>query len=500
MAHDTTHIYKTASSGISLAEIAYVLGDNSDMAKSQKVNKYAKYKPCGGTKVGELAEEERKMLNCGIDTSGLFSSNYATMLTAAKTGVDWNKVTPTWSRVLDFDGYYHLARAPYPQMQDKAANTSPQGSSGDRPYILISVSPNIDTFNNKQVNLKVADLKGALTSTGYNISDFKFALIYRDATNPSAAVTKVDMEFTAGQTIEDNPIISIPQMYFNAPSTYTETITYDCTFIVYAQTGNNPIWGCALPGTYFQVKVALFYLSIDEQTLEFPINGGSQSMIISGFNWRADGLGRVDYPHATMTPSQGSMSSSWQEVELNVSAIPASDPGNADGYYLNTIHIVAGGDASLPADFTKEFRIKQTCKYNPSAGYYIYAVDSSGDQISNVEFNAALENETAVRIKSNLPWKVTQISWRDDSGDGVWYRNAADNGWVDEEGQPVTPDIHWYPTLNNVNADNTIIGYITSLRYPTVPLDREYRIRFESVDSSKGLVYTLLCQPVSNQS
>lgn len=500
MAHDTTHIYKTAISGISLAEIGYVLGDNTDMAKSSKVNKYAKYKPCGGNKVTELTEEERKTLNCGINTSGLFSSNYATMLTAAKTGVDWNKVTPTWSRVLDFDGYYHLARAPYPQMQDKAANVSPQGSSGDRPYILISVSPNIDTFNNKQVNLKVADLKGALTSTGYNISDFKFALIYRDATNASAAVTKVDMEFTDGQTIEDNPIISIPQMYFNAPSTYTETITYDCTFIVYAQTGNNPIWGCPLPGTYFQVKVALFYLSVDEQTLEFPITGGSQSMIISGYNWRADGLDRTDYPKATMTPSSGDMISAWQEVELNIAAIPASDPGNADGYYLNTIRIVAGGDATLPADFIKEFRIKQTCKYNPSAGYYIYAVDSTGDQISSVEFPAGFERETAARIKSNLPWKVTSILWRDDSGDGVWYRNAADDGWIDEDGQPVTPDIHWSPTLNNVNADNTITGYITSMRYPSVPLDREYRILFESVDSSKGLAYALLCRAVSNQS
>lgn len=501
MPHDNnSHIYtetvQGVKYGISTDDVAYVLGEASGdvgtLCTSNSINKYAKYKPCGGSSPGTLSETERKAVNCGIDCSdsatGCFSTSLSNLLTRAKATNDWTKGSPTWYRLLDFDGYHHYARQPYVSQSDVQTNVA-DGSQGDQPYISLSVTHNKDYYGTIKTNLHAPELTGALTSQGHAISAFKYALIYRDASNASGTVTKVDFPMSSGETIADLSDQSISQLRFIGPSSYQYTKTYDCCIIIYAGTPGVDFWGTFLPKSYFQAQVGLFYVEIEEQTIEVPKEGSVINSIISGFNWQSL-VSSGDYPSIRLYPTQGSGSSVWAEVEITVDPIPSSDQGNAEGYYQKTVTISY-------SDFAKRFYIKQACKYNPAANKWIIAVDSYDIQTNNIPFASQVyEYDTNVRIKSNVPWIIDRVTFRDDvysANDIYWYKDG--NTWkkVDTiQGTTTTgmPDILPLTMSGGSSSETTTVVPVAANVYPSLPAGKTYMIKFVATDSS-GVEFTL---------
>lgn len=138
MAHDTTHIFVdrtvTPNIGISLADIAYVLGTGADMGRASAIKKWAKYKPLPVGDQRGYTDAQAKKCNYGLYVP--YYTNLGTMIQDITAGT-WARATnyiqgkapfdytlATWSRVLDFDGYNHAEKpAVTPIVADKSSYT-----------------------------------------------------------------------------------------------------------------------------------------------------------------------------------------------------------------------------------------------------------------------------------------------------------------------------------------------------------------------------------------
>lgn len=479
MAHDTTHIFVNGTVGISLADIAYVLADNTDMARSSKINRYAKYKPCGGNKVTELTEEERKNLNCGIDCSdtstGCFSTNLSSLLTRAKASADWNKVPIIVSRVLDFDGYYHLAQPPYVPQSNKIGNTTGDGEGSDM-YINLTLTAVIETGN-----MRVIDLQEALTRQGDAITDFKFGLLYRNINTPNVAPTLIELD-TIENLVTHTGTIPL-QVRFAAP-TYDKSVNYDCVFIAYVEHNNNTYWATFLPNTFFQINLAYFSVTVNGTPLdpnddpllklEFGESGGSAALIVSGYNWLATwpSKGTGENIDMTLTPSQSTGTvRTYDNVVLDVgNAIP-----NQIGSVEETVSISAPSevrDITIPGgDFVLKFIVHQTCPYNN----FIYAIDSDGNRVDIIAPHSLMSDDaTTIRIKSNVPWRI------------VTNNIVYDDDYVSD--QP-TDDLAPQPVTGGSSGETITSVDIVNTRALTA--GRRYKIPFTSTDATKPVTYVL---------
>lgn len=482
MAHNAekTKCWIDSNSGIDFtADVAAVLGrassdegclcaDVTDAGCNDpggKVNKWAKYKPTGSVKMGALTEAERQGSNYGIDCSntltGCFASSFADLLTRAKANnADWNKVSPTVYRIHDFDGYYHDTQVPYAPQQNVTGNAS--NATGDQPYVSLSIWHNIDLEGQTKLNTHIADLREALTRTGYTISDFKYALIYRDASTPSGTVYKVDIELTSGETIADLANKSL-NVLFSPPSTYTAPAVYDCLFIAYAGDANS-YWAGYLPNSYFQATIALFGIFdssgneiADDTVFEFPQSGGTRTFFFGGFNWEAIWPGKSQSNpeiRISLNPSQGDAQSSYSQVEMTVGAYNASSQA---GYNLQTITVSVD-------DFTRRFKVKQAC---PVPARYIELCDSQGGNIGNTIYIGprSAGYEHGFDLVANISWVRQSVQ-----------KEMADVGWVD------TTDISVSPASGTTSNRQIFSGTIEV--NTNLASGERYRVTYQSTDGT----------------
>ena len=406
-----TEIRDGVKYGISTDDVAYVLGevsgDAGTLCTSNNINKYAKYKPCGGSSPASPTEDERKQLNCGINTTNLMFDDFEECLASAKINCDWSKATPITYRLGDFDMYYHGARAPYVPQTNKKGNTS--AGSGDSPYIPLAITKNDDIFNGVKVNLKVSDLLGMLEEN-YNLEDYKYALIFKDANDPEATLYKQDLEMSSGEVIDDiNKTIDFT--FPVASQTYNTNITYDCVFIVYVD--DDGVYEMTyLPNSYFQVQLAFFGIwnssgtaSIDGTTFGVIPSSGSTvpiEMIFSGYEWEAQVMSNE--VHARFTPTSGSSVRPYSAVQMEV--LPFSGGGSIEGGTVTAkVYVSAPGLSGDEPDFTKEFFIEQR---RPTTGpileFYV-----NGDRVNVLEIREGLGNELRLDIKYNTDWFVDRI-------------------------------------------------------------------------------------------
>lgn len=413
MSHDLSHIYKDAPYGISTDDVSYVLGETSGdvgtLCTSNSINKYAKYKPCGGSSPASPTEAERKQLNCGIDTSNLVFSSFGDCLTAAKANCDWSKVTPVWYRLADFDKYYHGARQPYYGQIDIVGNTVLGGTSGM--YIQLEIRHNVDMFQNVKINMQLSDLLGMLEEN-YNLDQYRYAFIYRDASNPSATVNMVDIPLSTGETIADANNKSI-NVTFAMPSgsTYQSVITYDCVFVAYAYddgVADNMVF---LPKTYFQVKLALFGIwnssgvSIENTTIQIPKAGTGENpiaLIFSGYEWDALVMGNL-IP-ASFTPSQGDSQSSWKNVSLSVGE---ATERRVERKVTSLVYVSAPGRVGTTGDFTKQFYLEQAC--DPPVSTYNIEIWYRGEKVNQMDFPTTGGVQRNIDIVYDCAWRVERI-------------------------------------------------------------------------------------------
>lgn len=471
MAHDNSgRIYvdtsATPKKGITIREVNSILLAGTlrlrRLCRSNRINTYAKYKPNGSPIPGNLTIVQRQAVNCGIDCSdtptGCFSADLTALLARAKALFDWQKVTPTICRLLDFDGYEHRASCPYEPIADIIGNTTGDASMN----LTILVHQNIESGN-----VQISDLVEALTRKGDAIGDFTRGLLVRDTSTPSAAATMAEATGSS-------------QYVFPAPDDYAHPVTYDCVFVHYVRNGNT-YWAVFYPRTYFQAKISLFYVSVENQTLTFPKTGGEASLIISGYNWQASWGGK-DNPDAdivmSLSPGQGGLVSNWAEVTLSVNA---SNHHNYSGVVTKSITIVAPGQVGTGADFPKVFYVQQECALETG---YIVRVDADHNELTGViEMTTRMQAEKTILIQSDRSWELSPQNTS--QGRGIVYQIIGDGEGTYYDGRN---DISISPTAKTISPGTHTRVEVTLVNAEhTRPSGRQYQITLDSTDGQASL-------------
>lgn len=426
------------------------------LRRIDKIKTYAKYKPNGSTLKARLTLAQRQAANCGIDctdsSTGCFSTSPASLMDRAKASCRWNKVIPTVFRILDFEEYNANASQPFQSMTNIVGNTTGDNTM----YININLVPIVESYN-----MQVTDLVEALTRKGNTVSQFGFGLMYRLA-NSSGAPTIV-------------PESQSGQYSFPAPASYGAPVTYDCVFVYYVQSGSS-FWGCFLPNTYFQIRLAYFYVDVEDTTLSFPQAGGEQEIIIAGYNWASNWGGKGN-PNAdivmSLTPDGGNETSTFSSVILNVSQ---SNTRNYTGSVTKKVIISAPGRVGTGADFTKEFTVTQACAIQTG---YIALVDANNEDAGTevILTRLSIDAERDIRIRADRSWKVADQNTS--QGAGIVYRIQGDDSGTYYDGRN---DINLSPssaTLSTHTTTTVTIGNLIQL-----PTNRLYEVLFVSLDGT----------------
>lgn len=117
MAHTTDYseIYKTPSSGLSLAEVSKCLGEGSldigTLCTSAKIKPFARYKPEQSVLLKELAAEDRDAVNHSIVMPPTAPYTNAADLLGSNAKIKYQRPSAGYYRPLDFNGYYNIAPA-----------------------------------------------------------------------------------------------------------------------------------------------------------------------------------------------------------------------------------------------------------------------------------------------------------------------------------------------------------------------------------------------------
>lgn len=474
MAHDSNgHIYVDTQNGVGIGiqEVNTVLGagslDLATLCRSPRVNTYAKCKPNGATAVAQQTIAQRQAVNCGIDCSdtstGCFSADLTALLARAKALFDWQKVTPTICRLLDFDGYEHRASCPYEPVDDIIGNTTGDPTMN----VTILVHQNIESGN-----VQISDLVEALTRKGNDVTeDFQRGLLVRNTAKPSNLAVIAE---TAGSSQYVFPI--------DPEVDYAHPVTYDCVFVHYAQNGNT-YWAVFYPRTYFQAKMALFYVSVENQTLSFPKAGGTSSLVISGYEWGASWGGK-DNPDAdivmSLSPGEGGSTSPSSNVTLTVQ--PSTYKSLTSTTVTKAITIRAPGQVGTGADFTKTFYVTQVCDLRTG---YIALVDANNEDIGRevTLTRLGIDAEKDIRIRADRSWKIADQNTEE--GAGIVYKIRGDDSgtYYDGRGEiSLGPSSATITTGTGTTKKVTIVNLVL-----TIPVNHIYEVLFVSVDHDTGL-------------
>lgn len=473
------HITRPANGSLSIGELARFFGVKEDLGlvcgeANTHLNKHSKIKPIRFDADGVLTDAQRQSANYGIDCSdtstGCFSASLGSLLARAKTNDEWTYLKPRgisrtpkeWYRIYDFDGYWQDARPPFVEKEDIVGNTTNDANV----YINIGLTPIINNDS-----LRIADFTEALTRNGDAVADYRYAIIYRDSTTPSAAPSFISLgDYYTLTNLTTTAAFSVR---FAPPASYNQAVIYDCAFIAYVEHGGS-YWATFLPGTYFQARLALFDVrtsggSVTEgQVFEVAKTGGLITLYVSGFGWQSSVGG--DDMIVTINPSSNPGSTSvFREVEITV----GNGVANPFGEATKTITFSAPGLDGVSPDFTKSIKIHQPTDYNN----FVMAVDSQGHAINQVEFESlSPEYVTAVTIRSNVPWRISSIVWDDDE--------TSDNPNTGPNSITASPTTGG----TSGNITNTVVDFWAD---DGIVADRRYRVKFVSTNSQRPAEFTL---------
>ena len=194
---------------VSTTDIATVIGDTTDMGKSDNVNVWAKYKPieAKGNPYHSQTDEDRKAAAWGIlwdvDNDESPCARAATILyeKANQNSAEWKWEKPTISRMGDFIGYNHNAINPY-SYENLSGNNDHikrfvlrQSRSSDAELIL-NIMPEIDDValeNYAIVGIYKRDgITPEIAETGYTLYDLD-------------VLKEIPLDIRVKPTVEDEP-------------------------------------------------------------------------------------------------------------------------------------------------------------------------------------------------------------------------------------------------------------------------------------------------------
>lgn len=178
-------------------DIATVIGDASDMSKSENVNTWAKYKPFEPwhSQIYRPQEDaDRRDAAWGFywwnhtkEEEAPFASNAKDLLEKAITNNGkwkWKKPISN-DRFGDFDGYNHRAQPPYAYSGTQAAAQNPK-------YLMVTSDPG-DT----NIEIRLSDMPDFTGDWDMPMTDLRIVAIYRNKIS-NGAVTVVDTGMTIG--------------------------------------------------------------------------------------------------------------------------------------------------------------------------------------------------------------------------------------------------------------------------------------------------------------
>ena len=231
-----------------MTDIAQVLGDTTEMAKSEKINEWSGRKPVRSASRSRLTDAQMAALNFGFNIGGIDGNNNATAVfdtdpnaalnKAIASEGKWEYLRPRGSayneheRMSDFDGYNHNAPSPY------------------RCFIPLTTNqenPPVDIWESSNCEIPIESLKGTIFAD--DISDYHVALLWRKKGQASGIGYEISSQ-TVGQSLATGATV---RMYPNFPTAGE----YDVVFAVTEADASNPYeddkaW-VYLPNTYKRV-------------------------------------------------------------------------------------------------------------------------------------------------------------------------------------------------------------------------------------------------------
>ena len=208
---------------VSMTDIAQVLGDSTEMAKSEKINEWSARKPIRHKSRSRLSDAEMAANNYGFNIGGISGNNNATavfdtdpnaaLTKAINANGKWEYLRPRGSsyneheRMCDFDGYNHNAPPPYTTIIPQTTNKP---------------NPVLDIWESTNCEIPVEKLSGTIFAN--DISSYRVALLWRKRGQTSGIGYEVSTQ-TVGNSLATGATL---RMYPNFPSAGA----YDVVFAV----------------------------------------------------------------------------------------------------------------------------------------------------------------------------------------------------------------------------------------------------------------------------
>lgn len=122
---------------VGLYDVMVALGESKEdigtLCTSDKINKWAKFKPYRINQPFDITDTQRKAINFGLTFPAVYVAK-ATLIAGLKGNTKWGYDRPTeidWQRITDFAGYDHDAKPPFATIPDQS--------------VLLSSGPTINT-------------------------------------------------------------------------------------------------------------------------------------------------------------------------------------------------------------------------------------------------------------------------------------------------------------------------------------------------------------------
>ena len=167
---------------VSLYDVMTALGESKEdvgtLCTSDKINRWAKYKPYRINQPGDISDTQRKYVNFGLTMPTIYNSKAELIAGLRNNGGSWGYDRPTdtdWHRITDFDGYNHNAIPPFGTIstQDILLSSGP---------VIPTESP---TSGTDKINL------GDFEKGGEELSQWYFGIILDDGTRQWIATSAI---------------------------------------------------------------------------------------------------------------------------------------------------------------------------------------------------------------------------------------------------------------------------------------------------------------------
>lgn len=194
---------------VSLYDVMTVLGESKEdlgtLCTSDKINRWAKFKPYRINQPGDITDTQRKYINFGLIMPTIYNSKAELIAGLRSNGGSWGYDRPTatdWHRITDFIGYNHDAIPPFGTIE-------PQD-------LMLSDGPVIPTImpvsGPDKINL------GDFEKGGEELSQWYFGIIIDDGLRQWIATTSStfadgnawQVDFSGAPSLEAGDYTAIP--------------------------------------------------------------------------------------------------------------------------------------------------------------------------------------------------------------------------------------------------------------------------------------------------